>query len=466
MKTGNKISTKLIVTLSSLLSIGLVIFIAITANYYITRMSENNNSLYKAYRVSESVKAFRAGVIALDGNQKRYMLTGNARNLEQYQLAETEIKTQLKSMEKYFEDKPEENLFERLKDQTYKKLAEAKELKQNLNPGESLTNGNSNTLEEINQTIEEVNNVLSAHTQKLINNSVQYLNVSKKWNLLEIALGIIVALAGVIILFRDINLRNQLENELRNAKKQAEENAILKEQFMANVSHEIRTPMNAILGFSELLGNTPLDKKQIDYLHAISSSSSNLLNIINDILDFSKIEAGKLQIEKIPFNLNQSLSALKVLFSERAAEKGISFKIICEETLPVQLFGDPTRLNQILVNLIGNAIKFTQQGEVSLHCELKSLEHEIAKIVFKVKDSGIGIAEDKLSAIFERFNQGNKETTRKFGGTGLGLAIVKSLVEIQNGDIQVKSKEGQGSEFVVTLSYPLSYENTVANQRD
>lgn len=463
MQTRNKISTKLIVSLSSLVSIGLVIFIAITANYYITRMSENNTQLYNAYQVSESVKAFRAGVVALDGNQKRYMLTGNVRNLEEYQLAETKIKTQLKTLEKYFDNKAEEKIFERLKDQTYKKLAEAKELQQTINAGQNNNPGNSTELQQINETIEEITSILSAHTQLLITKNAENLNVSKKWNLLEIAIGVLVALAAVIILFRDINLRNQLEAELRNAKKQAEENATLKEQFMANVSHEIRTPMNAILGFSDLLNKTGLNNTQREYLNAISTSSSNLLNIINDILDFSKIEAGKLIIEKIPFNLDNTLNSLHLLFNQKAFEKGVVFNITKEQNLPVNIFGDPTRLNQILVNLIGNAIKFTPSGSVTLSCELKGIEHDVAGIVFRVKDTGIGIPQDKLQTIFERFNQGNKETTRKFGGTGLGLAIVKSLVEIQNGNINVKSKEGLGTEFIVSLSYPLSYQENNFN---
>jgi CheY-like chemotaxis protein len=188
-------------------------------------------------------------------------------------------------------------------------------------------------------------------------------------------------------------------------------------------------------------------------------SGSNLLNIINDILDFSKIEAGKLNIEKISFNVIEVLNSLKIMFAPKAEEKQINFSIYIDPKTPAYIFGDPTRLNQILINLINNAIKFTSHGEVKLNCEIKSIEHDIVQFVFKVQDTGIGIPADKINSVFERFNQGNTETTRKYGGNGLGLAIVKQLVEIQNGDIHLKSKEGIGSEFIVKISYPISYEN-------
>lgn len=147
------------------------------------------------------------------------------------------------------------------------------------------------------------------------------------------------------------------------------------------------------------------------------------------------------------------------MFAPKATEKQINFSVHIDPKTPTYVFGDPTRLNQILINLINNAIKFTQQGDVKLSCEIKSIEHDIIQFVFKVQDTGIGIASDKVNSVFERFNQGNTETTRKYGGNGLGLAIVKQLVEIQNGDIILKSKEGAGSEFIVKISYPISFEN-------
>ena len=467
MKSNLKAYTKTIIIISSLISICLVLFIAFSANYYISRMSKNNTELYSAYRISELMKSFKSNILVLESKQRGYIVTGDAKFLEAYKLKESETKTYLKSMEKYFLDKPEEEAFYKLKELTYKKLMEAKSLNGSVNsigiPGQNsaIESAGINTMTEITNTVDEINESLSKNTKTLLDHSVEYVSASKNWSYLEIGLGILTALAAVIILVTDINTRNKLEDELRIAKKLADENAIMKEQFMANMSHEIRTPMNSILGFTDLLEKTTLNKTQIDYLMAVKTSGSNLLNIINDILDFSKIEAGKLNIEKISFNIIDLLDSLKVMFATKAAEKGIQFNVVIDEKTPAYVFGDPTRLLQILINLTNNAIKFTQQGSVRVSCEIKSIEHDIVQFVFKVKDSGIGIPDDKIAGIFERFNQGNTETTRKYGGNGLGLAIVKQLVEIQNGDISLKSKEGIGSEFLVKMSYPISYENKI-----
>lgn len=465
MKSKLKKYTKSIIIISSLISICLVLFIAFSANYYISRMSKNNTELYSAYRISELMKSFKSNINVLENKQRGYIVTGDSKFLEAYKLKESETKTYLKSMEKYFSGKPEEEAFYKLKELTYKKLMEVKDLTSNIN-NIGVPGGNNqtqevgvNTMTEITNTVDEINESLSQTTKTLLDNSVEYVSASKNWSFLEITLGIITAIAAVIILITDINTRNKLEDELRIAKKLADENAIMKEQFMANMSHEIRTPMNSILGFSDLLGKTKLDKAQSEYLNAVKLSGSNLLNIINDILDFSKIEAGKLNIEKISFNVIEVLNSLKIMFAPKAEEKQINFSIYIDPKTPAYIFGDPTRLNQILINLINNAIKFTSHGEVKLNCEIKSIEHDIVQFVFKVQDTGIGIPADKINSVFERFNQGNTETTRKYGGNGLGLAIVKQLVEIQNGDIHLKSKEGIGSDFIVKISYPISYEN-------
>lgn len=463
MKTAIRSYTKSIIFISSVISVGLALFIAINANRYITRMSKNNSELYDSYKISELMKLFRANMGVIEAKQRGYIVTGDGKFLEEYKFKETETKTYLKSMEKYFSGKPEEEAFYKLKDLTYKKLMEVKDLSRAQGvPGvpQESEQGVISTMDEINQSIDEINESLSQTTKKLIDNSVEYVGESEKWSYLEIAIGILIAVSAMIVLFRDVNTRNRLEAELRVAKKQAENNALMKEQFMANMSHEIRTPMNAILGFSSLMQKTKLDETQAGYLSAIKTSGSNLLNIINDILDFSKIEAGQVSIEKIPFSVHSLVDSLRVMFSEKAGEKHIGFEVEISPQLPKLVFGDPTRLTQILVNLTGNAIKFTDNGSVKVSCEVKSIEHDVANLVFRVKDTGIGIPANKIDDVFVRFRQANSDTTRMYGGTGLGLSIVKSLVEIQNGTITVKSKEGAGSEFIVSISYPVSYEDS------
>jgi len=455
--------TKVIIIGSFVISAGLVLFIALNANDHLSSMSQNNSELYSAYRISELMKAFKGNLSTLESKQKAYLVTGDPKFLEEFKLKETETKSYLKSMEKYFSGKPEEEKFYSLKNLTYKQMMETKNLNQQNNlagfQGKGTVVDGINTLKEIIKVIDEIDYSLSKTTQVLIDNSIDYVRVSKRWSILEVLFGFIVSFAALVLLLRDVSIRNKLEAELRIAKKQADDNATMKEQFMANMSHEIRTPMNAILGFTDLMQKTELNKTQSDYTNAIKTSGSNLLNIINDILDFSKIEAGKLMIEKISFNISALVDSLRVMFSEKARQKNIEFEVLLDPNIPEMIFGDPTRLTQILVNLTNNAIKFTESGSVKLSCELKSLEHNIAQVVFRVKDTGIGIDAEKLETIFERFNQGNKETTRKYGGTGLGLSIVKDLVELQNGEIRVKSKHGAGSEFIVTISYPISYES-------
>ncbi|MCW3082982.1 MAG: response regulator [Bacteroidetes bacterium] len=461
MSAKFKIHTKSLIIISSLLSIGLVLFIAMNANRYMAKMARNNAELYNAYRISELMKSFRSSIITLDAKQQGYQVTGDGKFLEAYKAKETETKTYLKSMEKYFSGTAEEETFYALKDYTYRKLLAAKDLSAMQTTSGSDADG-SQSMDLINKTIDDINISLNATTQQLIANGVEYTDASQRWNILEIIFAVVTALTALILLFRDFNLRIKLEEELRVAKKQADDNAALKETFMANMSHEIRTPMNAIIGFSDLLRKTELGDTQKEYLSAIKNSGANLLNIINDILDFSKIGAGKLKIEKIAFDIHGLLSSLKLMFSEKASRKKIGFEIIIDKNMPLFIFGDPTRLTQILVNLVNNAIKFTDNGKVQLKCEVKSIEHDIVQLVFKIKDSGIGIPADKLSGIFERFEQANTETTRKYGGTGLGLAIVKELVDIQHGTIAVKSVEKEGSEFIVTMSYPVSYEDVDA----
>lgn len=253
----------------------------------------------------------------------------------------------------------------------------------------------------------------------------------------------------------DVSEQEKIEDELRDAKRLADQSAHVKEQFLANMSHEIRTPINAVIGFTNLLQKTSLTAEQEHFVHLVQSASESLLTIINDILDISKIEAGMLRIEKSPFSLRGLCSSLETMFHHKVREKRLSLSIFIQENIPDTLTGDAVRLTQILVNLISNAIKFTQEGGISIVIiPIKETESNV-RLRFSVKDSGIGIPTDKLDSIFDRFEQGETNTTRKYGGTGLGLSIVKNLIHLQHGNISVKSEAGSGTEFLFELEYEI-----------
>jgi PAS domain S-box-containing protein len=263
---------------------------------------------------------------------------------------------------------------------------------------------------------------------------------------------------GIVIVARDVTAQNRFERELIEAKSKAEIAMRSKQQFLSNMSHEIRTPLNAIIGFTNVLLKSNLDTKQKEYLNAIKLSGDSLLALINDILDLSKVDSGKMTFEKTPFKLSNSISSMVKLFETKLAEKKLELIKEYDPSIPEVLIGDSFRLHQVIMNLVSNAIKFTDHGKITIGA--RRLEHndEISKIEFTVTDTGIGIPKNKIESIFDNFQQATTGTTRLYGGTGLGLAIVRQLVEAQGGKVTVKSKAGKGSSF----SFTLDFQNTNA----
>lgn len=260
---------------------------------------------------------------------------------------------------------------------------------------------------------------------------------------------------------RDVSKQKKIESELIDAKIKAENAAKSKQQFLSNMSHEIRTPMNAIIGFTNVVLKTDLSEKQREYLAAIKTSCDALTVLINDIIDLAKVETEKIVFEKKPFKLTTSISAMSNLFEPKIQEKNLNLIIEYDNNIPDVLIGDPVRLHQIILNLVGNAVKFTLEGKIIISVRKLFEDHENIEIEFSITDTGIGIEKEKVDTIFENFHQAHSDVSKIYGGTGLGLAIVKQLIGSQGGHIQMESEFGKGTVFNFVLTFQKVNEETV-----
>lgn len=297
------------------------------------------------------------------------------------------------------------------------------------------------------EELQTINRVLNQSTSIL--QKASYISML----LASIAVGVIIIF--LILIFRDISLSRKRQLALQSATRQSEELVKLKEQFLANMSHEIRTPLGTIIGFTEQLQKTKLENRQEQYVNTIDKASAHLLDLVNDILDLSKIEAGRFILEKERFNLNDLLEEVFTSFSLQAGNKNLEMSCIISPELNSEFLGDAFRIRQVLINIIGNALKFTEQGGITVQSDIRLRNKNSVLVKIDITDTGIGIAPEKQEEIFGYFSQADSGTSRKYGGTGLGLAISRRIIELHNGTITLKSALNEGSTFTIELPLEL-----------
>ena len=428
-----------------------------------TELIKNNNALLHELRSSNHLREIDRDILGVEARIRASIATNDTTHLEGVDKKISQIENFLDSLSRDNTDVKEEELIRRLSS-----LAMDKEIIKNKLLHRYAIIGNMDDQTSIaNPRARQISNEITSITARIYQSRQLRMNelsrlseeMGRKSRLYNIYLMILLVASGAIIgyhIIRQFRRQHLLIKELDLAEKQASIAVQTKENFLANMSHEIRTPLSGILGFTNLLQKRSLDATSAEFVSAIQQSGENLITIVNDILDLSKIEAGMMRITPGIFSINGLINSVETLFSERVKEKGLGITSTVDPAIPDTLKGDATRLTQILVNLIGNAIKFTQQGEINIAVYSKSRTDSKITLGFDITDSGIGIEKEKLAEVFERFNQGEDSTTRNYGGTGLGLSIVKNLIQLQNGDIKVRSEQGKGSTFIFFIPYDIS----------
>ncbi len=431
-------------------------------NKSITNVISSQEELLKSTKLSTEIESIKSSICFFESKVNGYVLTGNDSLLENNEKYLSNIVLKFSDLKK-LSPNPEQILaIDKLVDLLNNEIQFTDEVmfQYQVNPNKSIelikSGKGRSLLTNIMKEFEKIHAIEEIKYNEILSRNKKDSALVKQMDASAYVFAFLLVVLCVWILFRDINKREKLEKELIITQKKAEDAAIIKEQFMANMSHEIRTPLNAIIGFNTRLNKTKLDDEQKEYVNAVQSSGENLLAIVNDILDFSKIEAGMVRIEEIKFNPAELLQSVVTMFWAQAKEKQVELQLKIADNVPQLILGDPTRLTQILINLIGNALKFTNEGSVNVIAEVINADEKKVDIQFSVKDTGIGISEEKISEIFERFTQAKSDTSRIFGGTGLGLSIAKKLVELQSGTIRVESKKNIGSDFSFSIPYKIA----------
>ncbi|HVZ57913.1 MAG TPA: ATP-binding protein [Chitinophagaceae bacterium] len=451
-----------------LLGLILIVFLQFNSGKSIDRLIQGNTSLLTELKAQNDLQKLQTDIVSVESKVRGSIITQDTAQIVLIKDYIQRISGKVNHVEGEVQNEGTGMLVHRLDLLVARKVAFNQRIIDTFTVGgklaaERIINANSSVSKRLTDSIfdavDDVDSSRQVSMSQIINSIDDNGRTAKSRGVILAAVACLLCIVAFWFIVHQSMEQQTLIRVLDRSEKKVKEAAKIKEQFMANMSHEIRTPMNAILGFTNLLGKTDLSGLQKQYVENIQSSGENLLTIVNDILDLSKIEAGMMRIERTAFSLRGLMHSIETMFTEKARLKQLYLRVHVAEELPDILEGDPVRLTQILVNLLGNAVKFTDRGGITVTVSGGEHNPERVPVHFTIADTGIGIPRDKLDTIFERFQQAEADTTRRYGGTGLGLSIAKQLIELQGGSISLSSEPGKGTTFQVYIPYMISRES-------
>ncbi len=451
-------------------TIVLVVVLQYNANKNIDELVAGNESLLTEISMKTRLQGLQNDLLSIDNNVRSSIISNDPSRLAGIEEEVARVKASVKELGELLETDSSRRLWDELNFLAEEKIKFSYKVLDTLSvngkqSAEDLIKTNKGA--QLSKAIEAISTRLDNARQNYLTQLIKETDANslqaKRFGLVMALIAIAIFLFTFWYIINKVRQQQQFITQLNESERKVREAAKIKEHFIANMSHEIRTPMNAILGFTNLLMKQPLENVPKKYVQAIESSSENLLKIINDVLDLSKIESGMMRIEKSPFSIRSLLHSVLAMFLSKAEEKKLQLSGKVDDTIPDTLTGDAVRITQVLVNLVNNAIKFTNKGSVSINISAKEQDTEKVLLQITVADTGIGIAKDQIAHVFERFTQAEENTTRRYGGTGLGLSIVQQLVDLLNGKVSLISEPDKGSCFTIELPFEIAKEELLQN---